>query len=130
VPEDEPQTTAAIEKMEPVTVSVSGDRRRAERYYFECTVTASAIGRGKGHELKVGTLCNIGVGGACFRLDERLELGTQLRLQVHFLTPSGRTTTLLFEGRVVRARPAGPEYEIVLEFRRGGGFLRKAASRP
>jgi PilZ domain-containing protein len=106
-----------------VIVSMNGDRRRSERFHIECAVTASILGRGKGHNLKSGTLRDIGIGGACFCLGEPLEVGTLLRLQVHFVNPSRSVTTILFEGSVMR-NGREPRYEIALQFRRSGRFLR------
>ncbi|HEV2495932.1 MAG TPA: PilZ domain-containing protein [Terriglobia bacterium] len=106
-----------------VIVSMNGDRRCSERFHIECAVTASILGRGKGHDLKSGTLRDIGVGGACFYLGEPLEVGTLLRLQVHFVNPSRGIATMLFEGNVMRAG-GEPRYEIALQFRRSGRFLR------
>jgi len=116
----------AQEGLALVTVSTNGDRRRSERFQIECAVTASILGRGKGHDLKSGTLRDIGIGGACFYLGERIEVGTLLRLQVHFVKPSRRVTTMLFEGSVMRVGRE-PRYEIALQFRRSGRFLRASS---
>jgi hypothetical protein len=102
---------------------MNGDRRSSERFHIECPVTASILGRSKGHVLRSGTLRDIGTDGACFSLGEPLELGTLLRLQVHFVNPSRGVTTMLFEGNVTRAGRE-PRYEIALRFRRSGRFLR------
>lgn len=117
---------AAQEGMVPVTVSINGDRRRSERFQIECAVTASIAGRGKGRDLKSGTLRDIGVGGACFYLSEPLEVGALLRLQVHFVNPNHRVTTMLFEGSVTRIG-SEPRYEVAVQFRRSGRFLRASS---
>lgn len=102
---------------------MDGERRRSERFHIQCAVTASILGRGKGHNVKSGTLRDIGIGGACFYLGEPLEVGTRLRLQVHFVKPSRGVTTVMFEGSVMRASRER-ECEIALQFRSSGRFLR------
>jgi hypothetical protein len=75
----------------------------------------------------LGQLCDIGVRGARFLLEQPLPVQTEIFLLVHFRDPLQRATTLQFEGVVVNV--SGDELcEIDVRFRKGVRFRRGGLS--
>jgi hypothetical protein len=99
------------------------EKRQAERFEIDCAVTVAILSPRNGEGMKRGRLRNIAVRGARFHLGHPLVVGARILLHVHFSHSSERVTTVRFEGIVMRVHHQ-PPYEIAVQFRRGGRFLR------
>ena len=106
-----------------MALSRPGEKRRAKRFEIECPVTVAILSPRNGRELKEGRLRDIGVRGARFYLDYPLVVGAHVLLHVHFPHSSDRVSVVRYEGIVKRVHRR-PPYEVAMQFRRGGRFLR------
>jgi hypothetical protein len=106
-----------------MALSRPGEKRNGKRFVISCPIAVKVLTRGKGRELEPGRLHDIGVGGARLDVGQPLAVGTRVILHVHFSGSDDRVTTMRFEGTVMRAQEK-PLYEIAVQFRRSGRFLR------
>ena len=106
-----------------MALQIGLEKRATRRFELRCPVTIKIRGQGKKREVTEGQLWEIGTGGAQISLPHALEEGTPLTVDVHFSHPNGSITTIRFEGVVARASRE-PRYEIVVQFRHSGRFLR------
>ena len=106
-----------------MTFSAPTEKRRSKRFELVCPVSIGTVSRGNGHGVHPGELQDIGVQGARIHLTRPVPLGTRLIMHVHFPVSKVRTTKVRFEGTVIRAQQ-DPPFEIGVQFRRGGKFLR------
>jgi len=106
-----------------VAPSRLADKRKTKRFHMDSPVTVAILSPRNGGGTARGQLRDIGLRGARFQLEHPLLLGAHVLLHVHFSNSNERVTTIRFEGVVKRVHRR-PPYEIVVQFRRRGRFLR------
>lgn len=111
-----------------IPVSMSDERRQRERYTIDCPVKVLTPGRGKKRMIGRGWLHDISESGARFFLDQPIEVGRRISLEVAFQNPDGEVTAIRFPGTVKRLN-AGASHEVAMSFSKGGSFIRQKNSR-
>ncbi|HET7211957.1 MAG TPA: PilZ domain-containing protein [Terriglobia bacterium] len=107
-----------------IPVSMSDDRRQRERYAIDCPIKVLTPGRGKKRMIGRGWLHDISENGARFLLDQPVEVGRRISLEVAFQNPDGEVTAIRFPGTVKRVN-AGDSHEVAMSFSKGGSFIRQ-----
>ena len=104
-------------------MTLEAERRRgATRFRMESLVIVRSQGRRGPENVTKGKLADIGAGGARLLIDQPLEVGTTVTVEVNFPSARQGLARIRFDGTVVRARS---QYEIAVSFVRPGRFLRK-----
>ncbi len=97
--------------------------RASGRLEIDSHVTVGLKVLTNGQCLEFGRLRDIGERGARFTLSRPLDVGTPVKLLVHFRDPYGQVVTLSFKA-IVTAAQRDPPHEINVQFRRGPRFYR------
>lgn len=111
-----------------ISASMSDERRQRERYTIDCPIKVLTPGRGKKKMIGRGWLYDISENGARFLLDQPIEVGRRISLEVAFQNPDGEVTAIRFPGTVKRVN-AGASHEVAMSFSKGGSFVRQKSSR-
>lgn len=111
-----------------IPVSMSDERRQKERYAIDCPIKVLTPGRGRKRMMGCGWLHDISENGARFLLDQPIEVGRRISLEVAFQNPDGEVTAIRFPGTVERVN-AGASHEVAVSFSKGGSFVRQKSSR-
>lgn len=111
-----------------IPVSMPDDRRQRDRYAIDCPIKVLTPGRGKKRMIGRGWLHDISENGARFLLDQPVEVGRRISLEVAFQNPDGEVTAIRFPGTVKRVN-AGASHEVAVSFSKGGSFVRHKSPR-
>jgi hypothetical protein len=104
-------------------MTLDAERRRgAARFRTESVVIVRSQGRREPEQVVSGKLADIGAGGARLLMDQPLEVGTTVTVEVNFPSARQGVAKIRFDGTVVRSRS---QYEIAVSFVRPGRFLRR-----
>jgi PilZ domain len=122
------QSMRIIHSDSVIPVSMSDERRQKERYAIDCPIEVLTPGRGRKRMIGRGWLHDISENGARFLLDQPIEVGRRISLEVAFQNPDGEVTAIRFPGTVKRVN-AGASHEVAMSFSKGGSFVRQKSSR-
>ena len=100
----------------------SEQRRGATRFQMESIVTIKSQGRRGPEQVATGKLADIGAGGARLLMDQPLDVGTRVTVEVNLPSAREGVAKIRFEGTVVRSRS---QHEVAVSFARPGRFLRR-----
>src|SRR6516162_2403130 len=104
-----------------VAVLSERERRGEDRYRLGCVVVVTELEPGNVVEPTQGRLIDIGAHGARFSMARPLPVGARIVVEVAFPRSRNGTTTICFEGSVLRCEA---RHEIAVRFPEPGRFVR------
>ncbi len=96
-------------------LTVMMGKRRHERFPLAASA-AIEYGSKKGTEQMQALIADISLSGIGIYSDRRIRAGTRLSIDVTFISPEGRLTTVSVQGKSIYARKVGNMFFIGVEF--------------
>lgn len=117
-----------LKSAQGLILTIVDERRQCLRFKIDCPVTVLTPGRGRKRVLGRGWLFDISDKGARFVVDQLLEIGARISLEVDFQHPDGEITTIRYPG-IVKWVSEGDSYETAVFFLKGETYIRGKGSK-